>query len=177
MPDTSSSTILGVAAEHYVMGQLLRRNMIAALAPAGVPDADIIDSDRVGSSLWAIQVKARRDIGSDGGWHMKQKHEAMRRSLLFYCFVGFGRSLNESPQCWVVPSVRVAETLMSSHRVWLATPGKAGQQRKDSNSRRLLPHYKDMDGDPAFSIGTARLGIRSPLQALQANQMGAEKLL
>jgi hypothetical protein len=53
---TSNSTILGAAAEHYVMCQLLRRNMIAALAPAGVPDADIIVSDRVGSTLAAIQV-------------------------------------------------------------------------------------------------------------------------
>jgi hypothetical protein len=67
----SNSTLLGAAAEHYVMCQLLRRQMIAALAPAGVPDADIIVSDRLGSALAAVQVKARREIGRDGGWHMK----------------------------------------------------------------------------------------------------------
>ena len=83
MAEVSNSTILGAAAEHYVMCQLLRRNMIAALAPAGVPDADIIVSDRVGSALAAVQVKARRDIGSDGGWHMKAKHETITRDLLF----------------------------------------------------------------------------------------------
>lgn len=49
--EVSNSTILGAAAEHYVMCQLLRRNMIAALAPAGVPDTDIIVSNRVGSTL------------------------------------------------------------------------------------------------------------------------------
>jgi hypothetical protein len=102
----SNSTILGAAAEHYVMCQLLRRGMIAALAPAGVPDADIIVSDRLGSALFAIQVKARRDIGSDGGWHMKGKHEGMVRDLLFYCFVDFGRSLTDAPKCWVVPSAK-----------------------------------------------------------------------
>jgi hypothetical protein len=46
-----NSTLLGAAAEHYVMCQLLRRDMIAALAPTGVPDADIIVSDRIASRL------------------------------------------------------------------------------------------------------------------------------
>jgi hypothetical protein len=72
MPITSNATILGAAAEHYVMCQLLRRNMIAALAPSGVPDMDIIVSDRLGSSLAAIQFKARRDIGADGDWHKEK---------------------------------------------------------------------------------------------------------
>src|ERR1700744_2977067 len=102
MPTTSnSSTLLGAAAEHYVMCQLLRRQMIAALAPTGVPDADIIVSDHLGSILAAIQVKARRAIGKDGGWHMKQKHERMKRRLLFYCFVDFGKDLDDMPKCWV----------------------------------------------------------------------------
>ena len=83
MTETSNTTILGAAAEHYVMCQLLRRNMISALAPAGVPDADIIVSNRLGSSLAAVQVKARRHVGS-GGWVLKAKHERIKRALLFY---------------------------------------------------------------------------------------------
>jgi hypothetical protein len=82
---TVNSTILGAAAEHYVMCQLLRQDMIAALAPAGVPNADIVVTDKLGSKVAAVQVKARRDIGSDGGWHMKKKHEVMIEPLLFYC--------------------------------------------------------------------------------------------
>ena len=98
-PEPTNSTILGAAAEHYVMCQLLRQGKIAALAPAGVPDADIIVSDRVGSALAAVQVKARRGIGGDGGWHMKAKHETMVRELLFYCFVDFGAGLADVPKC------------------------------------------------------------------------------
>jgi hypothetical protein len=98
--EISNSITLGAAGEHYVMCQLLRRNKIAALAPTGVPDADIIVSDSVGSILAAVQVKARREKGSDGGWHMKAKHEAMKRDLLFSCFVDFGGSLTEAPRCW-----------------------------------------------------------------------------
>jgi hypothetical protein len=138
---TNNSTLLGAAAEHYVMCQLLRRQMIAALAPTGVPDADIIVSDRLGSALAAVQVKARREIGRDGGWHMKAKHERMSRPLLFYCFVDFGRELNDEVRCWVVPSVIVANTLAVSHRAWLAQPGKGGKPHNDHDMRRLLPDY------------------------------------
>lgn len=138
-----NSTILGAAAEHYVMCQLLRQGKIAALAPAGVPDADIIVSDRVGSALAAVQVKARRAIGADGGWHMRKKHtdEKMVRDLLFYVFVDFGTGLADVPKCWIMPSAKVAEVLSKSYNNWHATPGKKGQQRADHDMRRLLPDY------------------------------------
>jgi hypothetical protein len=152
-PDNINPTILGAAAEHYVMCQLLRRGKIAALAPAGVPDADIIVSDRVGSTLAAVQVKARRDIGSDGGWHMKAKHETMARDLLFYCFVDFGRALADAPKCWVLPSSVVANTLVATHKAWLATPGKNGRPHQDHDMRRLLPHYSFLSHDHNFANG------------------------
>ena len=122
------------------MSQLLRRNMIAAIAPPGVPDADIIVSDRLGSAMAAVQVKARRDIGSDGGWHMKAKHENMKRELLFY-FVDFGKVLTDHPKCWTLPRLVVAETLFAAHDAWLKKPGKNGQPHKDGVMRRLLPAY------------------------------------
>jgi hypothetical protein len=151
--DAINSAILGAAAEHYVMCQLLRRGKIAALAPAGVPDADIIVSDRLGSTLAAVQVKARRDIGNDGGWHMSLKHEDMRRDLLFYCFVDFGRSIDDTPKCWVIPSAVVANTLKATHQAWLETPGRNGRVHVDNKMRRLLPHYSVMNGASEYSTG------------------------
>jgi hypothetical protein len=139
--DVVNSRLLGAAAEHFVMCELLRRNYIAALAPAGVPDADIIVSDRLGEALRAIQVKARRAIGSDGGWHMNAKHESMVRQLLFYCFVDFGMS-NDPARCWIIPSAIVADTIKRSHFDWLATPGRGGKAHNDTDMRRLLPDYR-----------------------------------
>lgn len=72
----SQSTLLGVAGEHYVMTELLRRGYIAALAPQGVPNVDIIVTDRDGGRLCPIQVKTRRDIGSDGGWASARVHSS-----------------------------------------------------------------------------------------------------
>lgn len=141
----SDSTILGAAGEHYAMCQLLRRGMIAALAPVGVPNADIVVTDQIGDRLCALQVKARREIGSDGGWHMKPKHEELSSPSLFYCFVDFRASLTDQPKCWLVPSAVVAQALHATHQAWLAMPGKKGQPHKDSNVRRLLPHYKVLE--------------------------------
>jgi hypothetical protein len=36
------TSLTGVAGEHYVLFELLRKGYIAALAPTGVPDADIV---------------------------------------------------------------------------------------------------------------------------------------
>jgi len=140
----SRSTVLGAAGEHYVMCQLLRRGLIAALAPVGVPNTDIVVTDDIGDRLCAVQVKTRVEKGSDGGWHMGAKHEAIRSGTLFYAFVDFGKSIIDPPVCYIVPSGVVADVIKRSHEVWLSTPGKAGQQRIDSDFRRFLPNYDKM---------------------------------
>ena len=75
----SQSTLLGAAGEYHVMAELLRRGYIAAIAPQGAPNADIVVTDIEGSRHCSIQVKTRRDIGSDGGWHMKASTKTSAR--------------------------------------------------------------------------------------------------
>jgi hypothetical protein len=116
---TSASSLLGAAGEHFVMSQLLRQGLIAALAPAGVPNCDIVVTDDIGERLCAVQVKTRRDIGVDGGWHMGRKHEGLTASTLFYCFVDFGRTTIQPPISYVVPASIVADVLELGHQAWL----------------------------------------------------------
>lgn len=137
----SQTSLLGAAGEHFVMSEVLRRGYIAALAPVGVPNADIVVTDVAGTRLCSLQVKTRRELGSDGGWHMKAKHEAIRGERLFYCFVDFGKTPDSKPNVHVLPSSVVATVLTESHRKWLATPGKKGQPHRDGVMRRLLPDY------------------------------------
>ena len=148
----SPSSLLGAAGEHFVMSQLLRRGFIAALAPVGVPSADIVVTDDIGERLCAIQVKTRRAIGSDGGWHMKAKHEAIRWPTLFYVFVDFGTGANHPPKNYVVPSLVVADILERSHKIWLARPGRGGRPHKDGEMRRFLPSYEHLEM-PANALG------------------------
>jgi len=123
------------------MSQLLRRGLIAALAPQGVPNLDIIVSDVAGTRQVGVQVKSRLNKGSDGGWHMGAKHESIATPTLYYCFVNFGGTFSETPVTYIVPSAVVAEVLRESHATWLSNPGKRGHVRQDSNVRRLLPDY------------------------------------
>jgi len=123
------------------MSQLLRRGLIAALAPQGVPNLDIVVSDVSGIRQLGLQVKSRLNKGSDGGWHMGAKHETIVSPNLFYCFVDFGNDTLDAVQTFVIPSLQVAEVVKDSHATWLANPGKNGHVRKDSNLRRLSPDY------------------------------------
>jgi hypothetical protein len=104
-------------------------------------------TDLRGDKLCTIQVKARRELGADGGWHMKKKHEQIFGDRLFYCFVNFGNSPDENPSIFLMPGKVVAEALMKSYAAWLSTPGKRGQKHNDHNMRRLLPDHKKNFGD------------------------------
>lgn len=148
-----NSTIKGAAGEHYVMYQLLRRELIAALAPAGVPNCDIIVSDQVGDRLFAVQVKVRTDDGIPDAWHMGKKHEAISSPNLFYAFVDFAESVKDQPSCWIMPSGVVAKVLAKSHSAWLAVPGAKGQAHNDNPLRRLRKCYKNWHLGPEYELG------------------------
>ena len=136
-----SSTIVGAAGEYHVLSHLLRRGWIAALAPDGAPNMDILVTDENNEKLCAIQVKTRRDIGRDRGWHMKAKHETLIAEDLFYVFVDVGKHPSDTTVCHILPSGVVADCIRDTHQVWLETPGKGGKPHQDSTMRRLLPDY------------------------------------
>ena len=140
----SATSLTGAAGEHFVMSELLRRGMIAALAPAGVPNCDIVVTNELGDRLCAVQVKTRRGKGADRGWHMSKKHEALTSPTLFYCFVDFAIGTNQSPFTYVVPASAVAQVLAESNQAWLDAPGAKGQAHNDSDFRRFLPDYSHL---------------------------------
>ena len=136
-----SPTIVGAAGEYHVLSQLLRRGWIAALAPDGAPNMDILVTDENNDKLCAIQVKTRRDTGGDKGWHMRRKHETMIADDLFYVFVDVGKQPSDPTTSFILPSKVVAECIGLCYKVWLNTPGKGGKPRNDNEMRRLLPDY------------------------------------
>ena len=138
---TINSVILGAAGEHFVMAELLRRGLIAAKAPEGVPNFDIVITDVAGIRLAAIQVKTRRDIGRDKGWHMKAKHDALCAERMFYVFVDVGNDEDSPVSYFVVPSRVVADCCRISHEIWEQTPSAKGKPHKKSELRRFLPKY------------------------------------
>lgn len=110
------------------MSELLRRGFIAALAPQGVPNTDIVVTDIEGSRLCAIQVKTRRELGSDGGWHMQAKHESIRGDRLFYCFVNFGVSPTWFDMARLV-GLKVRDIVAARKRVVYRRRDRPGRRR------------------------------------------------
>ncbi len=143
------STMIGAAGEYYVLARLSLLGKIAAQARRGVPNADIVVSSVDGDRLCAVQVKTRRGKGTDHGWHMSKKHEALTAGGLFYAFVDFVSTERPAPVTYLVPSAVVAQVLEVMHRTWLFRPGKNGHQRKDSDFRRFMPDYTINCGDEA----------------------------
>ena len=133
-----AKTLVGPAGEHWVLYCLYRAGTLAALAPPGVPEVDILVLDSPHDIVAGIQVKTRTK-GADGGWHMRAKHEGIRDPRLYYAFVDLQP---DPPITYIVPSTKVAEVLSASHQSWLDTPGVHGQAHKDSAFRRILPEYK-----------------------------------
>lgn len=150
-----SSTIVGAAGEYHVLSQLLRRGWIAALAPDGAPNMDILVTDEKSKRLCAIQVKTRRDLGSDKGWHMKLKHEDLVADDLFYIFVDVGKRPSDETKCYIVPSDIVADSLKRCHKAWLESPGRGGRPHNDTTMRRLKPDHSDYN--PSSSEGKAAI--------------------
>lgn len=130
--------LVGSAGEHFVLYKLHRRGLLAAQAPRGFKDVDIVVLNPDRSVVASIQVKTRSS-GTDGGWHMKKKHETLVLPGLFYCFVDMERV---SPDVYIVPCEVVADVVKKSHAAWLSIPGKGGQPHNDSDMRRVIPAYK-----------------------------------
>lgn len=138
----SATSLTGAAGEHFVMSELLRRGMIAALAPAGVPNCDIVVTDEIGARLCAVQVKTRLGKGSDGGWLMSKKHKGLTSPSV----------TGEQPFTYVVPAAIAATCLAQNHQRWLALPGACGQPHKDNDMRRFLPDYAHL-GPGHYDLG------------------------
>ena len=135
MPHKTDTTLTGAAGEHLVLSRLLQRGIVAAQAPEGVRTVDLLVNPLDGGQPLFLQVKSRQ-FGSDGGWHMRKKHEEITEPNIYYCFVDFEP---ENPVVFVVPSKVVAHAIAEDHRIWLETPGRKGQAHNDHDMRRVRP--------------------------------------
>jgi len=146
-----NSTLIGAAGEHYVMSILLRQNLICTLAPVGAPDFDILITERDGKKVSTIQVKTT--TGNTGGWQMREKHEKPIAGM-FYCFVNFWHETDKLPECYIVPSEKVANILQNDHQSWVNTPAKNGKTRNNGDMRKLCrDHTKNLGSNTEYCEG------------------------
>ena len=116
---------------------------LASPVPRGVRKADILVNPLDDKAPFLVQVKTTT-ICVHVGWQMDAKHEEVRDSDIFYCFVDLKPA---HPNVYVVPSAVVADVLTQDHQWWLDNHGRHGQQHKSTNMRKLRPAYFGQEPD------------------------------
>ena len=134
-PNKISSSLSGVAGEYYVAAELTRLGFIASITLRNAKGVDILATNLSASKTAAIQVKTNQN--SEKCWIMNQKSETIFGENFFYVFVNLGSHLKH-PEYHIVPSAIVAKFIRDSHALWLNTPGKKGQARKDTTMRKFF---------------------------------------
>ena len=127
-------TLIGPSGEHFVLSRLYQQGLLAALAPPGTPEVDVLVLSPDGKTIAAtLQVKTSTRGAADG-WQFAHKHETLVEERLFYALVDFKA---QPTTVYVLPSRVVAEVVRRSHRAWLDSPGRSGGQHRDNPIRRL----------------------------------------
>ena len=132
--DKTDKNLIGAAGEHLVLSRLLAMGLLASQAPRGTRKADILVNPLDGGRPVLIQVKTTAGSNTRAGWHMNVKHESIKDTDLFYCFVNLQV---KQPDVYVIPALVVAKTIKNIHTNWLKTPGAKGQQHNDNDMRMI----------------------------------------
>ena len=129
------NTLIGVAGEYLVAGELSLRGYLASITLRNSRGIDIIASNADASKSVSIQVKTN----SNGSaiWLLNKKAEQFYSNDHYYVFVALEK-IGKRPRYHIVPSKVVAEYTSSSHRNWLAGSKRDGSPRKDSSMRKFI---------------------------------------
>lgn len=128
------STLVGVAGEYLVAGELSRRGYIASISLRNSRGIDIIASNNSGERSISIQVKTNSSGSKQ--WMLNKKSEDFFSDNHFYIFVIL-KQPHERPDYYIVPSTVVASTIKKEHREWLNGVGRSGKAHKDTPIRQF----------------------------------------
>jgi hypothetical protein len=145
------TSFTGNAGEHFVLAELLRRGVVAALTPRNMPDFDVLATS--GPRAANIRVKTKTNAKT-WLWHIptseQEKHpNAPWRRRVFPRLRADGEGdftalvdlQQERARYYVVPTRDIERRLQERHKTWVTTPGRGGRQRSMTNWERRL-------GDP-----------------------------
>ena len=130
--------LIGNAGEYYVMAELLKRGIVAALAPRNAPSFDILatrgartEKIRVKTKsqeypIWQYSVKKDgsifRDLSKHGDFTVLVDLAMVTKDLKFY----------------IVPTYQINEWLKKDFKEWVRTLGKNNRPHDPANKKRNL---------------------------------------
>ena len=126
------STLVGVAGEYFVAGELTLRGYLASITLRNTRGIDVVVSNQDATHSASVQVKT--NSSGQPKWILSKKAESLYSDNHYYVFVAL-QAVGERPAYYVVPSQVVAEYVSTSHREWLQGTKPDGTARKDSSIR------------------------------------------
>ena len=135
-------TLIGNAGEYYVVAELLKRDIIAALAPRNTPSFDILATKE--NHAVRIRVKTKSQEYSVWQWSVK-KNGSIFRDLSkdgdFTVLVDLAMETKDL-KFYVVPTHQIDVWLKTDFEEWVRTPGKNNQRHNPENPKRNLSQKK-----------------------------------
>jgi len=131
-------TLIGNSGEYYVMGELLKRGVMAALAPRNAPSFDILATKQ--NQTIRIRVKTKSHDYHIWQWSAKKDGTIFRnltKSGDFTVLVGLAMD-NKDLKFYVIPTHIVNEWLISDFDRWVRTPGKHNRPHSSTNPKRTF---------------------------------------
>ena len=131
-------TLIGNAGEYYVMAELLKRGIVAALAPRNAPAFDIL-ATKEGKTA-RIRVKTKSEDYEVWQWAVKKDGSIFRQLAEkgdFTVLVNL-TSRTQNLEFFIIPTYLLNQWLLAIFKKWLDTPGKRGRGRSKTNPKRNL---------------------------------------
>jgi len=140
-------TIIGNAGEYLVVGELLKRGVVAAPAPRNTPGFDVLVTNGIKSLN--IRVKTKTEAADSWVWVCKKDGNIfsnLYNEADFTVLVDLGDQ-QTPPKYYIVPTKELDRRLKEIHEWWLKqTPKRGKSHDPNSRMRRIgltFPHHRD----------------------------------
>ena len=131
-------SLIGNAGEYYCVAELLKRGVVAALAPRNTPAIDILATKDGRTAMIRVKTKSER---YDAWQWVAKKDGAIFRELRpsgdFAVLVNLALE-QRNLAFYVLPTKTVNGWLVADFDHWVATPGKGGRPHNPENTKRNL---------------------------------------
>jgi len=131
-------SLIGNSGEHYVMAELLKRGIIAALAPRNAPSFDILATK--GNHTVRIRVKTKSAEYREWQWMMKKDGSIFRDLSTdgdFSVLVDLARE-TQNMKFYVVPTHKLDAWLKETFDKWAKTLGRNNRPHDKTTPKRNL---------------------------------------
>lgn len=139
---SGQGTLIGNAGEYYVVGELLKRGVIAALAPRNAPAFDILAMKE--NKTVQIRVKTKTEAYDIWQWSVKKDGTIFRELADLNDFTVLVNLTDDHHlmEYFIVPTGLLDSWLNQDFQNWLIMPGKMGQAHNPTNPKRNLSYQE-----------------------------------